>query len=428
MPRHTFSMLSLLAGLFAAWQVAAAPLPGQIVVDSGNPAWLRYSGGGPFFLASPGDPEGFLYRGSMNGDGTRNGDQSDIIQKLAGTGANGIYFQIIRSHGGDGNDTHNPFNNNDPSSGLNQAVLDQWHSWFTAMDSAGITIFLFFYDDSARIWNTGDSVGSAEESFFRAIVNEFEDYKHLIWVMGEEYAEMYSAARISALAQIVRNADDRNHPIAVHKNSGLDFDEFANDPNIDQFAIQYNKDSISEFNSGMNSAWTDANGRYNLNMSEAANWGSGSTSRQKAWAVAMGGAYVMAYEMDIASTPISELNDLGRLRQFMESTEFQSMRPQNGLAAADTDYVLADEARGYYIAYGAGSVSSLGLDRLDPGSYSLRWLDAADGRTVTQQVTVSGSGEFSRSKPSGFGSEVALYISPGNPAPTPNPPEDLVVE
>ena len=36
---------------------AAGPLPGQIIVDPNNPRWLTYEGGGPFFLAGPGDPE-----------------------------------------------------------------------------------------------------------------------------------------------------------------------------------------------------------------------------------------------------------------------------------------------------------------------------------------------------------------------------------
>jgi len=70
----------------------------QIVFDPANARWLKYyPTGKPFFLAGAGDPEDFLYRGSLNPNGTRNGDQWTIVQKLAGTGANGIYFQAIRS-------------------------------------------------------------------------------------------------------------------------------------------------------------------------------------------------------------------------------------------------------------------------------------------------------------------------------------------
>src|SRR3989344_1023036 len=92
-------------------------LPGQIIVDPNNPSWLVYNKDSnidgkldPFFLLGPGDPEGFLYRGARNADGTRNGDQIDIINQLKGTGANSIYFIGIRSHGGDGAFDENPFN------------------------------------------------------------------------------------------------------------------------------------------------------------------------------------------------------------------------------------------------------------------------------------------------------------------------------
>ncbi len=91
-------------------------------------------------MCGPGDPEDFLYRGARNSDGTRFGDQMELINKLAGTGANSIYFQIIRSHGGQGNPDHNPFIDSDPNLGLDQEILDQWETWFTAMEEAGILI------------------------------------------------------------------------------------------------------------------------------------------------------------------------------------------------------------------------------------------------------------------------------------------------
>ncbi|MFO7899840.1 MAG: hypothetical protein R6V58_12370, partial [Planctomycetota bacterium] len=131
--------------IVSAARAAADPLPGQIVVCPENPAWLvRYDPKGdhrPFFLCGPGDPEGFLYRGERRPDGTRDGDQMKLIRKLAPTGANCIYLMAVRSHGGDGDRTQNPFVRNDPKHGLNQAVLAQWERWFKAMDKAGIVIF-----------------------------------------------------------------------------------------------------------------------------------------------------------------------------------------------------------------------------------------------------------------------------------------------
>ena len=121
---------------------------------------------------------------------------------------------------------------------------------------------------------------------------------HLVWVVGEEYSERYTKKRASAIAATIRAADDRDHVIGVHQLSGLKFD-FPSDPNIDQFLIQY-KGTASELHSGVVQAFSTAGGQYNLNMSEAANYGTGAVARQKSWAAAMAGAYVMVLGMDIA--------------------------------------------------------------------------------------------------------------------------------
>ncbi len=105
-------------------------------------------------MCGPGDPEDFLYRGRLKPDGTRDGDQMELIEKMRFTGANCIYLMAMRSHGGDGDKTHNPFVSNDPRKGINSKVLAQWEKWFTQMDNSGIVIYLFLYDDNARPWKT----------------------------------------------------------------------------------------------------------------------------------------------------------------------------------------------------------------------------------------------------------------------------------
>jgi len=125
---------------------------GHIIVDSEHPQWLKRKGGRPFFMCGPGDPEDFLYRGKLRTDGTREGDQAELIEKIKGTGANCIYLMAVRSHGGDGDKTHNPFVNNDASKGVNPKVLEQWEEWFSEMDRNGIMIYFFLYDNSTRIW------------------------------------------------------------------------------------------------------------------------------------------------------------------------------------------------------------------------------------------------------------------------------------
>lgn len=415
--------------LFPTWvAAAAAPEPGnaqhqalpadmgpeiapagQIIVDPAHPQWFARKDGGPFFMCGPGDPEGFLYRGTQNPDGTRDGDQMTLIDKLKGTGANSIYLMAIRSHGGDGDATHNPFVNNDPAQGINSAVLDQWETWFAEMDANGIVIFFFFYDDSARIWNTGDTVGAEEQAFLQALVNRFEHHLNLIWCIAEEYQERFTATRVSNIAAEIHAADDGAHPIAVHKLNGLDFSEFADDAYIDQFAIQHNVATADALHQGMVSAWVDAAGRYNLNMAEAANYGTGAAARRKSWACAMGGAYVMILGMDIAGTALSDLQDCGRVVRFFEATNFNEMAPHDELKHGGTQYVLAKPGDSY-IAYASSLTGDIGLTSMPAGTYTFRWFDCATGTSVTQVDVAVDSGDQTWAKPASIGNELAVHI------------------
>lgn len=387
-----------------------SPPPDEfIVVDDVDPRWLRYAGGDPFFLCGPGDPENFLYRGGRNADGTRDGDQMALIDKMAGTGANGIYMQMIRSHGGDGDGFHNPFIDGNPSNGLDDDILDQWETWFTAMDDAGILIYLFFFDDSASVWGGGHAVPDGERAFLEAMVNRFEHHKRLIWVIAEEYEERFSAQRASNMAAVIRAADDYQHPIAMHGLNGLNFSAFANDPNVDQFAIQYTG-SASQFHSGMVSAWNDANGRYNLNMAEGHPDAFGADARERAWAVAMGGAYVMHLRWDIASTPVGDLEDCGNLVRFMETAHFDELEPRDDLAFAGTDYVLAKPGESY-ILYASSLAGELGVGDIDAGTYDLRWIDIASGTIVEESDVAVLGGDVTFATPGGVGSELAVWVA-----------------
>lgn len=429
--RSAPALLLLLSALLSAPAVFSQPLDGQIVADPGNPSWLRYAGGGPHFLAGAGDPENFLYRGARLADGTRDGDQQALIDKLIASGANGIYVQAVRSHGGDGDATHNPFIDNDPSKGLNPAVLDQWDAWFTQLDNAGVSVYFFFYDDGARIWNTGGTVGASERAFFEGLVQRFQHLRRLVWVTAEEYPERYTAARMSALAAVIRTADLHDHVIGVHKLESTSFEEFANDPNIDQFAMQLEARTIDIVHAETAEAWTNAAGRYNLNLAEPARFGSGQTARLKSWATVMSGAYIMLPAIDIVSTPQSDLDDLGRIVDFMESTDFDRMAPHDELGFAGTDYVLAAPGESYILYAAALGGGELGVRGLTAGDYRLSWFDPVTGARELQDDLPLAAGDRSWPKPSGFGDEVALHLlrkgASANVPPT-AAPQSVVVE
>ncbi|MCK5610408.1 hypothetical protein KAR91_51520, partial [Candidatus Pacearchaeota archaeon] len=318
-------------------------------------------------------------------------------------------LMCIRSHGGDGDSSQNPFIEGEPIKGLDYGILNQWEQWFAEMDNNGIVIFFIFYDDSAKIWDTGDAVGPEESDFIEGIVNEFEHHKNIIWVIAEEYTEAYTTIRVSNIASKIRASDDHDHVIAVHKTTGLSFSEFADDPNIDQFAIQYHGNA-SVLHNAMITAWNNANGKYNLNLAESGEHGTGEELRKKNWAIAMGGAYIMVYQMDIVNTEVSDLQGCGYLVDFFESTSVNEMEPRDDLAFGGTEYVLAYPENSY-IAYASSLVGDIGLKNMAAGTYDFKWYDAADGTTVIQEGIDVASGDRTWSKPVIIGNELAVYVN-----------------
>ena len=396
------------------------PQPGQIMVDPEHPAWFKYHEGGPFYMCGPGDPEGFLYRGARNPDGTRDGDQVDLINTMQNTGANCIYLMAARSHGGDGGSTENPFVDSDPANPLDDDILDQWETWFTTMDDNGIVIYFFFYDDAGCInhplWDTGDEIGEAEQNFIDTIVNRFKHHKLLIWCVKEEYAEGLSHTRAERIAERIRMMDEYEHPVAIHQNNSTAFD-FNGSPHFHQFAVQYNVGTAEQLHAGTIAAWNNVGGLVNVNISEFSNAGSGQTLRKKIWAIALGGGYSMILGMDIASTPPSDLETCGRLVRFMEATRFHKTSPHDELARGDTDYVLAAPGE-VYIAY-ADAGDNLGLSVLAE-TYAVRWYDPVTGDWYDDGTQTLEAGDQTFTKPAGIGDEAALYlVTPGGPDETP---------
>jgi len=410
-----FLLVGLMLGISRAGG-EAAPTE-QIIVDPRSPMWLARKGGGSFFLCGPGDPEDFLYRGVLRPDGTRDGDQRELIRRLEGTGANAIYMMALRTNGGDAkrDRTQNPFIGNSPANPLNPAVLDQWDGWFREMERLGITIYFFFYDDSSNPYDTGNVVSEREKNYLRGIVDRFGYHRNLIWVIAEEYTEALSDVRASRIAAYVREVDRGQHVIAIHQHHGLEFRQ-ADDPSIDQFAVQYNVDTAEELHEGVVEAWRNAAGRYNLNFAESRRFGTGDAARKKLWAIALGGAYVMPLEWLLdANFPRSDLKACGNLVRFMELVPLAGMSPHDELAAGGTDYVLADPGDAY-IAYADSLAGRFGI-RMRAGTYDLTWMDIPSGRTVERRGVRVETGVQSFHRPAGIGTEAAVLARSADRAP-----------
>lgn len=421
-------------------------LPGQIIQNPDDPGSLVYNRDidmdsilDPFFLCGAGSPEGFLYRGKRNSDGTRDGDQEDMINKMIQHGGNGIYFISVRTHGGDAwkdkskkptiypDDMHNPWTGQKPENGLNEAMLDQWENWFKLMDEHGIVIYFFIYDDAINIakqfgWSLDDNgdLHGEEKKFVQALVKRFKHHKHLIWVVMEEGQELGQdwQLHVSKIAEAIAEVDDNNHIIASHQLGGNVF-YHGNDPNISQFALQTdqgNIESITDLHQWMLKARENSNGRYNLIMAEDYVHGNISTPnhdreeiRKRSWGAAMVGSYVMVYGMNIADSPETWLHDCRTLQTFFESTTYNLMVPADSLASGETNYILANENYDY-ILYGSNAKNDLGVKGMTHGAYSLLWLDCISGekKYIYEKIINDTNADFTI--PDGFGDEVALYI------------------
>ncbi len=409
----------ILAVPVVAWALLAtagtfAPTnAGPITADPGNPRWIMHDGA-PHFLCGPGDPESFLHRGTRNPDGTRTGDQDTIIQAMIGSGANVQWMTAVRSHGGDGGSTENPFVNNDPAQGVSTAVLDQWEGWISSLDAAEITTFFVFYDDGTKVWNTGSSVGAAEEDFFRTVVDRFEGYDHIIWCVCEEYPEAFNTTRVEALAAILADADDADHPVSVHQHQGSEF-HFPDDPSLDVFAMHTGySNTPTSLHAKCVSAFDFAAGRYSVIMSESIyHYNNRTDARRLSWSAAMGGCTVMVHDIDPGAAPVEALEDCGRIVSFFEATPFHLMSPRDDLARGATDWVFGDPAVGYLV-YASDPSGDLGISipAGGAGNFDLHWMDCATGDTVEAPALVLGEGEHFVTKPSGLGSEVVVSVLP----------------
>ena len=412
----------------------------------------------PAYLAGVGGPEGFLFETDTR--------KQLIVNRLKSSAAfpntpvNGIYFHALRAFGGDGGSFETPFNNDaDPDSGLSPAKMANWRGYLKQLDDAGIILWFNLMDDHAGPYGCRNDVKYAK--YAKDIVNQFKDFKHLIWITQEEYrwntaggkpcSNAENDARQSNLAIAIREADPV-HPIGTHQ-MGDGVNNLPDDLIIRVFGQQTSVNSPEAMHDTAGLlGWSGAKNWVYV-MAEAAGWhlglidselknGNGRTPmRRSHWATAMSGGSVMMYNSFECSNggklcnngPTDSdptdgiLDDLRRLRLFMESTRFNEMTPlfddksntaldksKTALSDVKTDgtkYILANQAAGLYILYGDLNTSKMGVRNAPAGNYELKWFDPVSGASVTQpSVAVPAGGLASFIKPNGLGPEVAVYV------------------
>ncbi len=417
-----------------------AAMPGQIIVDPSNPRWLKKNGGPRVFLFGAGNPEEFFFFGTRQSDGTRRGgNQETMIKRLAGTGANTFHVLAMRDsrynvEPNNGAPDCNPFENADIAGRLDEDILNQWEGWLTALEAADINVIFTFYNDfddyeDKAGWklDASGNLHPQEKYFIETLVKRFKHHKNLIWAIEESCNKLSRAKqeRLKKVAELVAAADNYHHPIAqmfqilyydeVHPDK-VSPEDYINTPvrmmTWGHYATpQKGLPATEQYYKELVGHWREAAGRYVLLNTEVDKHpNAGAQSRLYCWTSAMANFYTMinSHRPDKANVPRETYLDDGRIRAFMEQTDFHRMAPAPELRFGGSLYVLAN-APDSYIAYSNKASAKLGVRNLAAGTYLLRWFDTTNGRTVEQAATVS-AGDAAWEKPADIGEEAALYV------------------
>lgn len=388
-----------------------AGFAGRLIQDPNYPQSL-IAGGVNKYFCGPGDPEGFFYLGTKQGDGTRSGGaQQDIINNMR---AGFPLYCIAVRQPGDGASDETPFVGDTYGNSLVQAILDQWEGWLTQLEAIGVIVLFHIFDDHDTAdpgFGTGDSSPAAEQTFVQALVNEFEHHRNIIFIVGEEANEGFSNARVSAIGSAMRSANDEIL-IGSHQESGVVFNH-QTDSNVRLFAIQNNDRTVTQNHSDIAGIDSDAQtDGYLYAPTEAGSTGAtGATARQLDWAWFTGGACGSCrYQQRADTMPESDKDDCTRLISFVESTPFQTMRPNDGLIVANIDGLRANPG-GDYIAWVISYSSAIQIGSMTAGTYNAHWqaCDADESVTVSDIEVTAGTNSFS--KPGGITSnEVVVWL------------------
>ncbi len=428
----------LLGGLFYAAGVAPAD---PLVVDESGQWFKKRNTDQPFFMAGVGGPEGYLYETDAR--------KQAIVDDLVSSGANALYMHSIRSFEGDGYDYEDPFViNNDPSSGIRDGVFANWRQFLLQLDAAGIVTWMHVIDDTARPWGCDVPLNQDAKDYIAALVGSFRDLNHLVWLSGEEFlmgscTTAQDIALMEAIAAEIK-IHDPIHPIGVHHNNGQAM-QFAGDPNINVFAQQICGNANDRSPEGVHARASQGDWVYV--MAECHPWhlnllhdNDRTLIRRSNWGSALGGGYMLLYNAyecahggklcsrNAAGDPASGsdphdpspaiLGDLSRIKNFMSSSRFNELMPNDALVTGDAKWAMADVSNGLFVLYAYDSPQTMGATGLAAVNHRLHWFNTLTGEWLVEEQNGSAS-PFA--VPITAGTEVALFIERiegvGNQAP-----------
>jgi hypothetical protein len=225
------------------------------------------------------------------------------------------------------------------------------------------------------------------------------------------------------LSELIARVDNHHHPI-VHsfvtpdtseKDIGADkvmSDEYTGDPHIRLatwlHVLPHGDDYEAQHQAYMKYSRIDSN-RFIVMKNETEKFPrTDPQSRIYQWSCVMTGMHALEAGHDVVKRQKLLAAD-GRIVEFMEQTEFHTMKSADNRAAGATRWVLAGP-NDSCIAYTYACTAPMGVKGMTGGKYDLVWFDTATGASVRETGVSTPPGDAIWPKPDGLGSEIALSI------------------
>lgn len=408
-----------LAGYGGEFEVA--PLAGDLTNPQGMPDdfsilgtlkytdeyFLRFNNGDYWIKSGIDDPENFL--GTAIGDWNA---KKAAVDYLSSKGVNSIYI-ITNNIDGDRKDTWPWVGKTQEEAKANSdtfdiAKLQLWEDLFAYIQGKGIVMHIVLADDSA--WRDFN-----HELYYREMVARFGHHPGIIWNIGEEASEIYTNQEQIGLAGMLQGLDPYDHPVTVHR---LPFWPFFGNKNFDAASIQPvegGKDFTTTELGNQNYVVIAhregaAEARHPIpimidelpRVTEVTEATRIKMRSEVLYPIYFGGGNFELHFYDIygegGTVSFQDLapmlDDMRRVREFLETLPFNSMEPCESVVSGGDAYCFGKLGEIYSLYLPSGGSININL----PGSgtsYNVFWFDPRTGDKHNRGSVMGGQRSFS---------------------------------
>ncbi|MGB5512589.1 MAG: DUF5060 domain-containing protein [Woeseiaceae bacterium] len=374
------------------------------------------------------------------GDDQRGKALVGALNYLAEEGMNAFSFLTMNIMGDDSNVF--PYIDHDTHDRMDVSKLDQWEILFEHADRLGI--FLHFKTQEAENQGLldGGGMGAMRRLYYRELIARFGHHLALNWNMGEEIGEwqpnpptppQYRHQRL-AMAEFFYENDPYGHHIVIHNGNWFD-DLYGPESRYTGASLQTSQPDFSQVHDAVirvlreseeaGKVWAvavDEPGDAQFSLLPDSDDPLHNDARKNGlWGGFLAGAWGLewyfGYQAECSDLTCEDWRsrdlfwDQGRIAiEFLSSSDLplQQMRSMDSLivnndsasSSANGDYCMALPGNAYLVYVKDGDEILL---RLEPGDYSLKWLNPRDGGSLLTgtigSISANTIGEYSLGEP-----------------------------